>query len=441
MAQAIVQFPRGFLWGTATAAYQVEGNNQNNNWYAWENEPGRILQGGKAGLACDWWAGRWKEDLERAAAAGQNTHRLSIEWSRIQPEADRWDESALERYREILRGAVELGLKPMVTLHHFTDPLWLVELGAWESDATPSLFAEYVARAVDGLKEFNADWVTINEPNVYAYSGYVNGTFPPGKKDMNVAFKVMVNLVKGHALAYHAIHQVQPEAHVGLAINYRSLHPASANPLDAWVAKNQSSIFNDLFPKAAVDGKVKFLYKTVNVPEAKNTQDFIGLNYYTRDQVSFDLSRPMDLFGRMYYRKEAELSPTGFIANEPKGFREGIKWANKFGLPVYITENGIEDAADELRPKYLAQHIHELWHMVNFNSNIKGYYHWSLVDNFEWERGWTQRFGLWGLNTQTQERTRRGSAGLYEEICKLNGLSTESIQKYCPDALQSIFPD
>ena len=134
MAQATFHFPRGFLWGTATAAHQVEGNNTNNNWWAWEQQAGHILQGHKSGLACDWWGGRWREDLDRAAEGGQNAHRLSIEWSRVQPAPNRWDEDALDRYRQMLRGLRESGHDAMVTLHHFTDPLWLEEQGGWENE-------------------------------------------------------------------------------------------------------------------------------------------------------------------------------------------------------------------------------------------------------------------------------------------------------------------
>ena len=140
MAQATFHFPVGFLWGTATAAYQVEGNNTNSNWWAWEKEPGRIVQGHKSGLACDWWGGRWREDFDRAAEGGQNAHRLSIEWSRIQPTPDHWDENALDRYRDMVRGLAERGMTPVVTLHHFSDPLWLAEKGGWERGAVAEHF-------------------------------------------------------------------------------------------------------------------------------------------------------------------------------------------------------------------------------------------------------------------------------------------------------------
>jgi beta-glucosidase len=181
MPDAIYHFPQGFLWGTATAAHQVEGGNTNKNWYAWENEPGRIFQGQKCGLACDWWGGRWKEDLENAARDNQNTHRLSIEWSRVQPRPDQWDDGALEHYRHIIRGAIKLGLKPMLTLHHFTDPLWLYEDGGWENDAAPKYFTEYVRKVVGALHDLVDFWVTINEPDVYVTSGYVGGDFPPAR--------------------------------------------------------------------------------------------------------------------------------------------------------------------------------------------------------------------------------------------------------------------
>ena len=441
MAEAVIHFPRGFLWGTATAAHQVEGNNTNNNWWAWEQQPGHILNGDSSGLAADWWGGRWKEDLDRAAETGQNAHRFSIEWSRIQPTPDVWAESALERYRSMLRGMTERGLMPMVTLHHFSNPIWLEELGGWENDDTPAKFAAFVRKSVEALKEYVSYWVTINEPNVYAYAGFSEGNFPPGKKNINSAFHVMTNLVRGHGMAYKIIHELQPEARVGLSMNYRSLHPATGSPLDKFVAGVQSAIFNDLIPSAAVDGKVRLPMRTVLVPEAVGTQDFLGVNYYSRDQVSFDITRGAALFGRMYYPKDADLSSTGFIANEPEGFYEALKWGLKFNVPMLVTENGVEDHEDKMRPRYIARHIQQLWRAVNFNWPVRGYFHWSLVDNFEWERGWSQRFGLWGLDVETQARIRRRSVDLYAEICRENGLSSAMVERYCPEVLKEIFPD
>ena len=441
MSEATVHFPRGFLWGTATAAHQVEGSNTNNNWYAWEQQEGRILNGDKSGLACDWWGGRWKEDLDRAAETGQNAHRFSIEWSRIQPSPDRWDEDTLERYRTMLRGMLDRGLMPMITLHHFSNPLWLEEQGAWENDDTPQKFAVFVRRAVEALKEYVTYWVTLNEPNIYATCAYTIGTFPPGRQDINATLHVATNLMRGHTLAYHIIHELQPEARVGLSMNYRSFKPASASPLDKWVAGLESKLLNDMFPHAAQDGKLRLVYKTVKISNAAKTQDFLGVNYYSRDLVSFDLRHAGTLFGHNYYRSDAELSTNGFLANEPEGFVEALRWGLQFNVPMLVTENGVEDAEDKLRPRYLAEHLMQMWRAVNFNWPVKGYFHWTLVDNFEWERGWSQRFGLWGLDVATQARIRRPSVDFYAEICKENGLSSAMVAKYCPEVKAKLFPD
>ncbi|KPL78589.1 hypothetical protein ADN00_06620 [Ornatilinea apprima] len=441
MPQARFAFPKGFLWGCATAAHQVEGGNTNNNWYAWENEPGRIIHGHQSGKACDWWSGRWREDFDRAAETGQNAHRLSIEWSRVQPAPDRWDENAIDAYREMIRGLIQRKLTPMVTLHHFTDPLWLTEQGGWESEQAPELFAVYVRKIVEALKDLVSLWITINEPNVYTYGGYLNGGFPPGKNDMNLAFQVLFNLLKGHSLAYKIIHDLQPSALVGIAPNYRSFYPARAwLPLDAAAANLLHASYNDAFPRATRTGTLKFGFKSAELPAALGTMDFVGINYYTRDLVKFAL-KPAQMFNERFFPPDAALSETGFLANVPDGFREGLRWAEKFGLPIYITENGVEDSKDLLRPRYLVEHIHQVWRIANLNVPIKGYFQWSLVDNFEWERGWTQRFGLWGLDVDTQKRIRRPSVDLYEAICKQNAIHSDVVQRFAPQSFARLFPE
>jgi beta-glucosidase len=441
MPQATFHFPQGFLWGTATASHQVEGNNFNNNWWAWEQEPGRIIGNHKSGLACDWWGGRWREDFDRAAEAGQNSLRLSIEWSRIQPAPGRWDEDALDHYREMLRGLHERNMIPMVTLHHFTDPLWLADFGGWETELVIEYFEKYTRKVVEALKEYASLWITINEPNVLTTFAYVIGNFPPGKQDIRAAFKVYENMLRAHAAAYRAVHSIQPTARVGVAINYRGFQPAKSwFPPDGLAAWLQSTTFNDLFPRALLTGAMSLSLWRKRIPEIKGTQDFLGINYYTKERVSFSLSNSQELFGRRFYPSEADLSDNGFIANEPTGMFESLKWARQFNVPVFVTENGVEDADDDLRPRYLAQHIHQVWRAVNFNWPVRGYFHWSLVDNFEWERGWTQRFGLWELETETQARRKRSSVDLYAEICRQNGLSSEMVDKYSPEIFDILFP-
>ncbi len=442
MAQATYHFPRGFLWGSATAAHQVEGNNTRNNWWAYEQQPGNILHDHKSGIACDWWNGRWREDFDRAAEAGQNALRLSIEWSRLQPTEKVWDESALDRYLNMVRGLVERNMTPMVTLHHFSDPIWLTERGGWENPEMVTHFEKFVRKVVDGLRDYVNLWVTINEPNVLATNAYVLGDFPPGKSDLRAALQVMTNLARANAVAYQAIHQIQPTARVGLSVQYRSFRPARAwFPLDSWAAGLQSKLFNDFFLRAAQDGIMRFPGWNQRLPYTKPTQDFIGLNYYTRDLVAFSPLKASELFGRRFFPPDAEVSENNWNANVPEGIFEAVEWALKFKLPIIITENGIDDSTDSLRPRYLVQHLHELWKAINFNFPVKGYFHWTLVDNFEWERGWTQRFGLWELDPETQVRRKRPSADLYAAICRQNGISSETVARFAPQLFEKLFPN
>ncbi len=441
MVRAIYKFPQDFLWGTATSSHQVEGGNINNDWWAWEQEPGTILQGHKSGNACDWWGGRWQEDLDRAADGGQNAHRLSIEWSRIEPSPAVWQDSALDYYRHIIKGILERRMTPMVTLHHFTNPLWVVDRGGWLNPDIVTLFERYVRKVVSALHDLVGLWVTINEPNVYCVASYLEGVWPPGMKNLRYLPSVVKNLLMAHAAAYHAIHDIQPGSQVGLAHNYRGFRPANPrNPLDQWMAKLKGGVFNDLFPHALIDGRIRFPVWRGRVPEVIGTQDFFGLNYYTVEQSAFNLRQLTDTWDSFNFPDDADLSPNGFIANEPKGMWDALRWAQGFGLPIYITENGVEDGEDTIRPRYLASHLRQVWLAVNFNWRVRGYFHWSLVDNFEWERGWTQRFGLWELENETQERRKRLSADLYADICHANGVSSEMVTMYAPEILDEMFP-
>ncbi|MEI7987458.1 MAG: family 1 glycosylhydrolase [Chloroflexota bacterium] len=434
MIQSSFQVPSGFYWGTATSSQQVEGNNTNNNWWQWENEPGRIKQGHKAGLACDWWGGRWREDFDRAADSYQNAHRLSIEWSRVQPKPDIWDEQAFDHYRQMLSGLRQRGITPFVTLHHFSDPLWFMEMGGWENTDAPQIFAKYVTKTIESLKEYTSLWCTINEPNVYTSFAYVVGAFPPGKHDINAAFRVMTNMIRAHALAYHIIHNLQPESRVGIAIHHIDFHPLrSWFPLDTLVTNIYAGAINNAFTNTLVDGTLRFVVMRASIPEARGTQDYLGLNYYTREYVRFNPAKAGELFGERTFARNADLSDGGFTANEPDGFYNAIHWATRYGLPIIIAENGIECADDHIRPRYIIQHIHQMMRSMQEGIPIQGYFHWSLVDNFEWERGWTQRFGLWELDNITQERRKRKSADLFTAICKNGTLTHEMVSQFAPE--------
>jgi beta-glucosidase len=251
----------------------------------------------------------------------------------------------------------------------------------------------------------------------------------------------MENLVRAHAAAYRAIHSLQTNARVGIAHHYRGFKPARAwFPPDRWLAGLHNRLFNDLIPMAVWDGVLRLPVWRKKIREAKGTQDFFGLNYYTREQVAFNPLNPGELFSKRYYSEDAELSDTGFLANDPAGMFAALKWALQFNLPIIITENGVEDADDDLRPKYLIQHLHQVWRAVNFSWPVQGYFHWTLVDNFEWEQGWSQRFGLWELDVETLGRRKRPSADLYARICEENGISSEMVAEFAPELLPQIFP-
>jgi beta-glucosidase len=441
MPEATFFFPADFKWGTATAAHQVEGGNENNDWWAWEQEAGHIKGGHRSLKACDWWE-RAEEDFDRAAALGQNAHRLSVEWSRVEPREGYFDDTALERYRVMLQALRARDIEPMVTLHHFTTPLWLVEMGGWESPRAIPLFERYVARVVEALGEFCDLWCTINEPNILAVAGCLRGIFPPGKASKRAVIRVMRNLLRGHAAAYRRIHALQPEARVGLAHNERIFDPAKpGSPLDRLATSGQDRNFN----RAVLDpvGRGWWLLPFGFGPawRVRKTLDWIGLNYYTRDLVSFDLRESGELFARKLRSPGAELLDGGFGELYPQGIARSLKRMHRLGLPIYITENGIPDADDDQRPRALVLHLHQVWRVIQECVPVMGYYHWSLVDNFEWAEGWTVRFGLIELDPETQERTPRPSAYLYRDICQANAITPAIIDEHVPELRSVLLPE
>jgi beta-glucosidase len=251
---------------------------------------------------------------------------------------------------------------------------------------------------------------------------------------------VLRNLLRGHAAAYRVLHEVQKTARVSFAHHHRPFYAAHAlSPLDQLVTGVANQAFNYAFPETLRTGTLKFATWRVRLPECLNTMDYFGLNYYTIENMN------LNPFGganslRRRLPEGVETGDAGLNAVAPEGLFASIKWATRFNLPIYITENGIEDTADLVRPRYLVRHVHQLWRAINFNWPVKGYFHWSQVDNFEWERGWTQRFGLWGLDPQTQVRTRRSSVDIYAAICHTNSISSDMVDKLVPSLMPVLFP-
>jgi len=418
-----LRFPAGFRWGTATSAHQVEGDNIHNDWWAWERRPGRILNGDRSGHACRWWT-HAEEDFDRAAALGQNAHRLSIEWSRIEPEPGRWDEAALERYREMLRGLRVRGIEPMVTLLHFTVPLWFADRGGWTRDDAPALFGRFVERVVPVLGEHCDLWCTLNEPVGWVFSAHIQGRWPPGGRSVMGAVRAATNLARAHAAAYHAIHGLQPAAQVGCANYFRLFDPADARSvLDRFVAAQQDRFVNRAFLDVVTTGRVRAFPWRAAIPEAAGTLDFIGVNYYTRDLTRFDLRAPRQLFGRNFPGPGLPISDGAYGVVYPEGMYRVLRLAHRYRRPIYVTENGIPDHDDDQRPAFIVSHLREVGRAIRDGVDVRGYYHWSLVDNFEWSDGWSLRFGLIAVDPVTQVRVARPSAQVYREICLANALT------------------
>ncbi len=440
MPAAKFSFPPHFLWGTTSSAHQVEGNNTNNDWYAWEKS-GQIVDQTASGWACDWWGGRWAEDFDRAAETGQNAHRLSLEWSRIQPTANRWDENALDYYRQMVRGLKERGLTPMVTLHHFTTPLWVIETGGWENEQIVPRFAAFTRRVVEALKEYVSLWCTIHEPNQLATQGYFWGQFPPGKNNPKTTYTVLKNTLLAHAAAYEIIHEYQKDAQVGLAHHNRAWQPAHPNNfLDRWAAYRLNATCNLAIPNALQSGTLQAFARRTRLPQIQNTQDFFGINFHTSANVSFRIGARKTGFLKGAVPQNGDLSPGGFSVNAADEFFQALRRASQFRLPIYVTANGTEDPQDAFRRRYLAEHIRNLWRGVNFNWPIRGYFYHALTDQFEWAQGWSQQFGLWALNPETQTRTKRLSADFYAAICNEKALSSDMVQTYAPEVFQQLFP-
>jgi len=420
-------FPADFAWGVATSSHQVEGGNTNNQWAAWEKR-GKIKSKDCVGLACDWWRNA-EQDFDLAQSLGVNALRLSVEWSRIEPEEGMWDEAALARYRQMLKALHQRGMRPFVTLHHFTNPLWFEAKGAFLAPESIPLFQGFTQRVIAALGDLCRDWITFNEPNVYASLGYFLGEFPPGKKGRFVqAARVTRNLCLAHAEAYRTIHALQKDANVGWAQHYvvfKPRRPESA--VDRWLCGFIDRRFNDNFAESIRDGRAPFPLNKLgqSLPEVKDTCDFVGINYYSRLRVGFEPRSLKTLFLQISVPPHKPQGDSGIEVPYgevyPEGLRRAVEQFTAFKRPVYILENGVPDRADRIRPWVIESTISQMRGLLAEGVDLRGYFHWTLTDNFEWAEGWHLRFGLFELDPATQARTPRPSARLYARLIKEAG--------------------
>ncbi len=403
-------FPPSFLFGTATSATQIEGHCPTSDWARFAREPGRIKHGDTPDVACDSWH-RWRDDVALQKSLGMQAYRLGLEWARIEPRPGETDRAALDTYRAMLGALRDAGIEPMVTLHHFTLPTWLADEGGVLARGFAARLASFARVAVDALGDLARLWITVNEPNVLAAHGYLLGVWPPAKKSPLLAFRAQQRLLAAHDAAYRALKDARGDAvQVGVAHHLRDVEPERAGSRrDRAAAALFRRVFNDAFASAVCE---------------RRTQDFFGINYYSRDVVRFSLRHAGELFVARGVPPGAEVSDLGWEIY-PAGLGHVVRaWARRSGLPVYITENGIADASDTKRGPFLVAHLAELARCLADGVDVRGYFHWSLLDNFEWAEGYEPKFGLCAVDFRSGERTPRESAKLYARIARERTLAT-----------------
>lgn len=431
----MLPFPAGFLWGVSTSAHQFEGHNNHNQWAAWERL-GRIRSGDRNRDACDWWR-ESRRDLDLCRELGLNAIRISVDWGRLEPAEGRWSRDAVHRYRSLLDEIRRAGMHCFVTLHHFTHPQWFEEQGAFLGRVSAERFAVHAERVVTEFGDLCSDWLTFNEPNVYSAFGYIFGEFPPGHRSrMRDCAMVMCNIHRAHALAYDRIHGLQSDATVGIATNWVDFEPATHSGADRVLAFLYDAAFNRSSFQLLSGGSLPMPFKSLGteVPEAIGKIDFVGLNVYNRLHVSAPWDTASRKTGGIFVPADVPQGDHGVELPYGEAYPDAIVSAAReyarLGVPLYVMENGVPDRSDRLRPWVLVQSIERVHRLIESGLDIRGYFHWSLVDNFEWNEGWTLRFGLYELDPRTQERTARSSAKLFGDIIQQNGLNDEQLSRY-----------
>ena len=400
-------WPAGFLWGTATAAHQVEGGNSWNDWARFEEEPGRIARGEKSGIAADHWS-RVAQDIGLMRELRANSYRLSLEWSRLEKREREWDEEAWAHYVDEVAQLRAAGIEPMVTLLHFTLPDWLAARGGATAADFPQRFARFAFEAGRRLGPQVRFWCTVNEPNVQMHQGYVAGIWPPGVKDPALATRAFAGLLRAHGAAAAALRVADADAQIGLAQNLIVFAPRSRWNLIEWiVAGKVSDGFNWAFYESIAAGRVRFDLPGFprldeEAPELLGSLDWVGINYYRRNLVSFSPAAPgmVEIHSGPGPQSDTgqEIYPEGLLSLLLEAQR-------RYGKPLYVTENGIADATGRHRPGFVRDHARAAQQAIAEGVDLRGFFHWSLIDNFEWSEGFEPRFGLYRVDRQTLERS------------------------------------
>lgn len=446
-------FPRGFMWGVATAGYQCEGGNPDNNWKAWE-QAGKLEQPRKN--AVDFW-NRYPEDMDLARGMGLNAFRFSLEWSRIEPRPGEFDQAAIDHYRKMVDAAHARGLEPIVTLQHFAYPAWLDAGGApygFERPDAPRLFARYARHVAEQFRGKIRYWITINEPNVLAMGGYAVGFLPPGRMGWGPYTRSVAGIVDSHRAAYQALHEVDPQSQVSSNVFYLYAdRPTTFDPGKIWGIEEDALLLSgagvrsrdalgmslasagpgDAGPGAGSSTGLGRHAQTTRIPDGLAGPYLEDLGAQYLDFVAIDYYWGMTPSATFNVRK-----PYAWPVS-PRGIFDACRdlW-NTYRKPVLIAENGL--ATKNLAPRadgwtresFMVHHLYHLREAVLAGVPVLGYIHWSLTDNYEWG-DWTPRFGLYsvdGLNDPELKRVPTPAVSVYREIAASNGLPSRLVWKY-----------
>lgn len=428
------KLPNDFLFGTATASLQIEGGDRNNNWYRFCEEK-KTADGSHCIAAIDHW-NRYEEDIQLMKQLHQQTYRMSVEWARIEPEKGTFNEVALEHYREEIEMLLANNIRPLVTLHHFSNPIWFEDMGGWAHTESVDCFLRFTEKVVSSLGDLIEDWITINEPNIYLEGTYSEGNFPPRKPSAINYFKGAKHMVHAHIRAYQIIHRLRKKQHfpgktnVGVANNLRVFDVDKNSKLAKQSKKLVDYVFHKIFLDGMIEGKLKFPIGVGGYPYGKGIySDFMAINYYSRDIIKFSWN-PLRVFADVDVKEGVETNDLGWEIYPEGLFHVSKRVWDLYELPIYITENGICDATDEKRSQFIYDHLKVIKKLIDNGINVERYYHWSLIDNFEWDLGITPKFGIIKVNYETQERTIKNSGYFYGEVTKSVGVTEEIIQKF-----------
>lgn len=416
------ELKNGMLLGTASAATQIEGGGLDHSWMDWFRK-GHIADGASPARANDH-INRWREDDALMRDMGMQIARIGVEWARVEPQDGVFDEAAIAHYVAEVDLLLSYGIKPLVTLHHFTNPMWFENIGAFEKTGNIPYFLRFVEKMVRAFGPRVTEYITINEPNVYATNGYFFGSWPPGEKSMARALHVMGVLAAAHIEVYRRIHALQAEMGIaGTRVSYanhmRVFAPQNPwNPLHRLFAWATERFFQGALSKAMGVGRFTFPIRNLSGERRGLYCDFIALNYYTRSTVANlgDGTR--------------ESSPVNDLGWEiyPHGIVECARKLYKIHpLPIYVTENGTCDNTDSFRCRYLFEHLRAL---CESDLPVERYYHWCFIDNFEWAEGETPRFGLVHIDYETQVRTVKQSGRFFSDIIGQRGVTEAMFDTY-----------